>query len=315
MTRAARRRFTRLALGLPLLGLLTPPATAQPADTQRRSVRDAMDREQSIPLRPQRVLALSERDLDCLLALELVPVAASQGRAQQGFPPYLAARAAGVASLGQFAQPSMDRVIAARPDLILAGGLADAKLLAQLSRIAPTLVSHSGAEPWPRTLQRIADWTGRAERVAPLMQRHEQRVAELRRPLARQSGRSVSLVRWTPQGPVYMKGEAFAGLLLGELGFTRPPRQQEAGAGHSAPLSREALDQIDADWLLIGMFASGPAHDPQALAGLMARPEFRELRATRGGRVREVDAALWTVTGGPLAALAVLDDVQRLMLP
>jgi hypothetical protein len=30
--------------------------------------------------------------------------------------------------------------------------------------------------------------------------------------------------------------------------------------------------------------------------------------------VREVDATLWTMIGGPLAAKAVLDDVERAML-
>jgi len=305
------RRRSNGALLSALLGgsLFSLPAQAQ------RLVRDALGREQALPaVAPGRVLALSERDLDCLLALGLKPLASTQGRAQAGFPPYLAARAEGVASLGQFAHPSLDRVLAARPDLILAGGLADAKLLAQLERIAPTLSSHSGADPWPLSLQRVANWLGREAAAADLMQRYAQRVAGLRQRLAAQQGRTVSLVRWTPQGPAYMKGQAFAGLLLGELGLARPPRQQEAGPGHSAPLSREALAEIDADWLFIGMFGSGAAHDPQALAALLAQPEFRELRAARAGRVRQVDAALWTVTGGPLAALAVLDDVERLML-
>lgn len=263
---------------------------------------------------PQRVLALSERDLDCALALGLKPVGATLGRAQAGFPPYLARPAEGVASLGAFANPSMDRVISARPDLILAGGLSDPKLMAQLERIAPVLAGPAVAEPWQQTLARIAQRVQRTEAEGQVLARYQQRVAALKAKLAAQQGRSVSLVRWTPQGPVYMKGQAFAGLVLADLGLTRPPRQQETGAGHSAPLSREALAEIDADWLLLGLFATGAAHDPQALATLMQQPEFRTLRAAKAGRVREVDAALWTVTGGPLAALAVLDDVERLMV-
>ncbi|MBB4845230.1 iron complex transport system substrate-binding protein [Paucibacter oligotrophus] len=292
-------------LALPLSG------RAQPAG---RKVQDALGRSQTLPTQASRVLALSERDLDAALALGLKPVAATLGRAQAGFPPYLAARAEGVASLGQFANPSMDRVLAARPDLILAGGLADAKLFAQLERIAPTVSTYRGPEPWTQSLQQLAAWLGREPAGADCLQRYQTRVAGLRQRLAAQQGRSVSLVRWTPQGPTYMKGQAFAGLLLGELGLLRPPRQQEPGAGHSAPLSSEALGEIDADWLLIGMFGSGAGHDPQALQALLKQPEFRELRAARAGRVRQVDAALWTVTGGPLAAMAVLDDVERLML-
>lgn len=298
-----------LCLALPLLGW----GQAALAATTRR-VQDALCRELEIPAQPARVLALSERDLDGALALGLKPIASTQGRAQVGFAPYLATLAAGIVSLGQFAQPSMDRVLAARPDLILAGGLADAKLLEQLSRIAPTLATHTGLDPWQLSLHKLADWLGRAAAETALMQRYAVRVAGLRQQMAAQQGRTVSLVRWTPQGPAYMKGQAFAGLLLAELGLQRPPRQQVAGAGHSAPLSREALSEIDADWLLVGMFASGAGHDPQALAALLAQPEFRELGAARAGRVRQVDAALWTLTGGPLAALALLDDIERLFI-
>lgn len=303
------RRQWSLALG----AALALPGLSW-AQSSGRQVQDALGRSQVLPAQAKRVLALSERDLDAALALGLKPVASTLGRAQLGFPPYLAGAAQGVLSLGQFANPSMDRVLAARPDLILAGGLADAKLFAQLERVAPTVSTYRGTEPWTLSLPRLADWLGREQAGAEALQRYQSRVAALRQRLAAQQGRSVSLVRWTPQGPAYMKGQAFAGLLLGELGLTRPPRQQEPGAGHSAPMSSEALGEIDADWLLIGMFGSGAGHEPQALQALLQQPGFRQLRAARAGRVRQVDAALWTVTGGPLAAMAVLDDVERLML-
>ena len=43
-------------------------------------------------------------------------------------------------------------------------------------------------------------------------------------------------------------------------------------------------------------------------------PAFRELTAVKNGRVIPVDGSLWTSLGGPLAALRILDDVERLLL-
>ena len=84
---------------------------------------------------PQRVLALSEIDLDSLLALKLKPVGATNGRGQSGMPHYLGNAVSGIAGVGSFGSPVLDLVIGAQPDLILVGSLPDPELLAQLSKI------------------------------------------------------------------------------------------------------------------------------------------------------------------------------------
>lgn len=291
-------------------GLLALPAWAQ----EVREVKDAQGRALRVPVAPQRVLVLSERDLDIVLALGVKPVGSTLGRGQQSLPAYLLERAAGVPGVGAFAQPSLDRVLALQPDLILAGGLSDAQLLAQLGKIAPTLVTSTNTDSWQQTLARVAAMLGREAQAKAVVESYQAKAAALRKQLAGEAGKSASIVRWTPSGPVYMKGDAFAGQVLADLGLGRPATQREPGAGHSGPLSREALSKIDGDWLFMGMFKSGRAHDPEALAALLRQPEFKELGATKAGQVREVDASLWTVTGGPLAALAVLDEAAQALL-
>lgn len=274
-------------------------------------VTDAADRKLRVPQSPQRVVALSEIDLDSLLALDLAPAGATDGRGSDQPPAYLGERTHGIASVGNFAQPSVDRILMLQPDLILAGGHPDPQLLAQLNAIAPTAVSFRVGEPWQASFERIATLVGRRDRADAFLARHRERVLGLRARLREHEGESVSIVRLSPNGPMAMLGDAFAGRVLAELGFIRPPAQRAAGAGHAPPLSRELLADIDGDWLFIGNFTP----DPQSVAALRSEPAFASLAAARAGHVREVDAMLWTVIGGPIAAEAVLDDVERTLLP
>ncbi|MCQ8119889.1 ABC transporter substrate-binding protein [Methylomonas rosea] len=279
-----------------------PPAVPEAA---ARELIDAVGRPVRVPQAAQRIVALSELDLDATLALGLQPVGASNGRGSNHPPRYLGERVNGIASVGDFAQPSLDRIVALRPDLILAGGQSDPGFLDQLRAIAPTVVSFYPGEYWQDSLKRIADAVGRQQTGVRVLDDYRGLVARLRENLNAHRGESVSIVRLTPNGPMYMLGDAFAGRVLDDLGLTRPPAQRGPGAGHGPPLSREVLADIDGDWLFIGNFAP----DPRGVAELRDEPAFSELRAARRHRIREVDAALWTVIGGPLAARAVLDDV------
>nr|MBP9661458.1 ABC transporter substrate-binding protein [Aeromonas sp.] len=42
-------------------------------------------------------------------------------------------------------------------------------------------------------------------------------------------------------------------------------------------------------------------------------PAFQQLNAIKGKRFGAVDGSLWTSTGGPQAALKVIDDVEQLL--
>ncbi|WP_375591794.1 ABC transporter substrate-binding protein [Chitiniphilus eburneus] len=288
-------------------------ATASQPVAATRQVTDAAGQELAVPIHPERVIVLSENDLDIALALGITPVGTTNGRGQSAPPSYLGELTAGIEGIGGFGQPSMDRVVALRPDLILAGGNGDPQVLAQLGRIAPTMVTVKRGEPWQDSMRRVADALGRRAQADAFLEDYQQRVEALRARLGERATTTVSIVRWTPQGPVYMLGDAFAGRVAQDLGMTRPLAQRQPGVGHAAPLSREALGDIDADWLFIGAFVNGKGEQAE-LARLMKEPEFRELKAARAGQVREVDAALWTSVGGPLAARQVLRDIETAML-
>lgn len=287
-----------------------PPANAADAAPATFAINDAAGREVRVPTQPQRIVALSEIDLDILLALGVRPVGATNGRGSDRQPAYLGEQTRGIESVGSFAQPSIDRILMLQPDLILAGGHPEPQLLEQLQRIAPTVVSFRVGESWQDSFRRVATFIGHDDAALRVLDQYRSQAAALRERLQARAGTSVSIVRLSPLGPMAMLGDAFAGRVIADLGFTRPLAQQAPGAGHAPPLSRESLAEIDADWLFIGNFTP----DPQGVAALAGEPAFTALRAARLGHVREVDAMQWTVIGGPLAALSVLADIERAML-
>ena len=93
----------------------------------------------------KRVVALEYSFIDTLLALGVKPVGASLGQegGDRGAPPYLAGKTQGVAAVGSRAQPSLEKIAASKPDLIVADAFVQSSVLPQLARMAPTAAFQS----------------------------------------------------------------------------------------------------------------------------------------------------------------------------
>ncbi|SDS71604.1 iron complex transport system substrate-binding protein [Halopseudomonas sabulinigri] len=276
-----------------------------------REVTDAAGQTHQVPVDPQRVVALSEIDLDAALALGLKPTGAVNGRGQSSLPRYLLSRAEGVKVVGDLDNPNLEILLEQQPDLILTGP-AQPEVLALLNEIAPTVVTYQWGTPWKETLTLTADVLNRQDAAEAFIQRYDARVLEAREHLAAQQGQTISIVRWNPKGPAYMFRDSFGSQVVRELGLQRPSYQQDAGHTHSQSLSLESLELLDADWLVIGTLdTSGEAVD--ALHQAEQTPAFQQLSAIEAKRYGAVDGSLWTSVGGPLAAMTIIDDVEQLL--
>ncbi|QZA78743.1 iron-siderophore ABC transporter substrate-binding protein [Deefgea tanakiae] len=300
-----------LAIAVYFIVASRAPSTSNAAEgaaAASHQVIDSAGRKVNVPLKPLRVLALGEFDLDALLSLGLRPVGATNGRGQAGVPNYLQTKAKNITSVGAFAQPNMDKIIAAQPDLIVTSVIRDPQIIAQLERIAPVLITTQAGADWKTAFNQMAALLGKNAQAQHFLAQYQTRVAQLRTQI--KPAQTISIVRWDPKGPGFMLKDAFASLVVQDLGLTRPAGQMQPGANHSKPLSLEALTEIDADWLFIGTLS--PEGDAAAtLKTVQTAPAFRNLHVVKNQQVRIIDGSLWTSTGGPLAALAVLDDVEK----
>ncbi|WP_355661856.1 iron-siderophore ABC transporter substrate-binding protein [Halomonas salifodinae] len=308
-----RRPFAGLVL---LLGLATgQSALATTVETAHGPVEVGDD--------PQRVVTLYEGALDAALASGVVPLGAVTTRGGDGvagyIDDYLAAHhpEAELAIVGVVREINLEAVLAQRPDLILAPPQLADEQYALLSRIAPTVVPLSqGLDPqaWKAESRLYGQALGREAQLETALAEVESRANELAVALdeAEVSG-DASLVRWMPQGPLVMSDQLFTTGLMQAAGL----RVNDAGlipgeSAHSDPLSLENLGRVDSDWLFL---ATLNADGQEALEAARTSPAFARLEAVANDRVVAVDGQLWTSASGPLAAQAVLDDIEAALLP
>lgn len=300
-------KMHRSLVAVLLAGLLALPAYA---DT--RQVTDAMGNTVTVPEAPQRVITLSEIDLDTALTLGVTPVGTINGRGQAAPPRYLDGKLpAGIEVVGDIDNPNLETLLELEPDLILTGPVKPEQL-AILNEIAPTVITFNWARPWQESMQRTAQALNREAEGKTVLERYRARVEEARQRLAAHQGETLSIVRWNPKGPSYMFKDAFASTVAEDIGLLRPAHQQDRGHTHSMALSLESLELLDADWLVIGTLAtSGEA--VEAMNQAEQTPAFRQLSAIQAKRFGAVDGSLWTSLGGPMAALQVIEDIEALL--
>lgn len=290
----------------------TAPATAPTQAPTTRTITDASGAQIVVPVAPQRVVTLTEHDLDSALALGITPVGSVNGRGQTGLPAYLGDQIAGIESVGSLAEPSLEKLAALKPDLILAGNLIPQieALLPDLQQIAPVVKTYSAGDDWKVAFAGSAAAVNRTAAAETFLADYTTRAAAIRAILPADTPAEASIVRWMPEGPVVMAPITFSSLVLADLGLARPAAHAElvgSHGAHSEPLSLEQLAVIDSDWLFIGALnAEGGA----ALETAQSNPLFQQLTVVKQGHVAVVDGAVWTSIGGPLAALTVLDDVE-----
>ena len=299
--------FSPLAAALMLASLVGFQAQAG-----TRQVLDANGQTHTVPDAPRRVVVLSELDLDSALTLGVQPVGTVNGRGQSTLPRYLLDKAGkAIQVVGDLDNPNLEKLIDLEPDLILTGQTKP-ELLALLQEIAPTVVTGNWGEPWKTVFNRSANVMNKEAEAKAFLARYDARLAEARSKLAKHQGEQVSIVRWNPKGPSYMHGGTFASSVVTEMGLARPAHQIGDKSPHSPALSLESLNLLDGDWLVVGtLSASGDAVD--AMKQAEQTPAFQQLGAIKAKRFGAVDGSLWTSTGGPQAALKVIDDVEQLM--
>ncbi|GAA3083738.1 iron-siderophore ABC transporter substrate-binding protein [Streptomyces rectiviolaceus] len=276
------------------------------------TVTDASGAEVKVPANPKKVIALSEMDLDSALALKVKPVGLSAGRGQKGAPEYLADQAKDIPVVGAVTGPDIEKVLQAKPDVILAGQLADQQVLKQLKAIAPTVVTIDRTKDWKKSLEITGKVLGKSNEADAFLKDYDTKAAAVKKNLGDNAGASVSVARYSAKGTAVMQQGVFISDVLKDLGFKRPGIQNKKGEGHSTPLSDEDLKQIDADWLFIGTLGSkGP--DADLFEELKGKAAYKQLDAVKKNHTTEIDGSKWTSLGGPQAAVSVLEDVEKAM--
>lgn len=273
----------------------------------------------SISGQPERVVTLYEGALDAAVATGVSPQGAVITRGGTTVAGYIQPRVEGIRIVGAPGETNIEAVLALRPDLILAAPYTSEEQFRILSRIAPTVVPDVPAfqpDSWIRETQLYGEALGREAEAEAAIAKVQARMDEVQGLLAQglaQQGSDAALVRWMPQGAMLMSRHLFSANVIRAAGFDLQDGGVVAeGRPHSRPLSHENLELIDRSWVFLATLNSD---GEEALLSARRAPAFGRLQAVRSDRVVHVDGQLWTSASGPLAALAILDQIQQTLAP
>lgn len=266
-----------------------------------------------VPEAPQRIVAL-DPTYDLGMALELgLPVVGAPLTGMQDPRLQELARQSGIADIGQANEPSVEKIIALQPDLILGDAAMHGQVYELAAQIAPTVLID--AQNWKDYFAAIAGATGSTGKADEAFKAYEARAEDIR---SRVPNVKVSVLRITGHGlQVYLDGPAayapFA--VLKDAGVKRTAYETTAGNEFMKRPDWESLAELDGDVLLYIIGSSFDADDGSALeAETFANPLFQMLPAVKAGRAHRVDVLTWMAFNGLASANQVLDDVERYVI-
>ncbi|GAA1560838.1 iron-siderophore ABC transporter substrate-binding protein [Kribbella lupini] len=242
--------------------------------------------EVTIPAEPQRVVALGWGDAETALALGVQPVGASDWLAFGG-------EGVGIWAKGKYQQapqligtlePEYEKVAALKPDLILdTKSSGDQDRYDTLKGIAPTVGVPAGGESykvsWEQQTEMVAAALGKVEQGKELIAATKQKFAQAVAANPGFAGKTITLGAKTSEGyGAYVSGTGRVNFVE-RLGFENNPTiQAKATEKFSVPVSRENLDQLNADLVVmapIGVKAQDITGDPL----------FQAVPSVKAGRV------------------------------
>lgn len=269
-----------------------------------------------VPLNAGRIVTLQDQNaLLPLLELGVKPVASAGLLAEDGSKTFRRTEGfdtSGIEWIGEYGEPDLEAIAAARPDLIICDEYAADGVYEQLSAIAPTVyVQIFGNRPLTEALLQFADIVGRRERAEGLRTAYEARVQALKERLGADLERTtVSLLTGNADGMFYQgdSGGQAQFTVMRDLGLPRPPLQADTDDGG---FSLERLPEHDADVLIIDDF-SGEDTDP-GVQVIQGSPLYERLSATQAGQDYVLDAT--RSVGSAWARMNVfLDELERILL-
>ncbi|MEJ8476554.1 iron-siderophore ABC transporter substrate-binding protein [Roseibium sp. H3510] len=267
-----------------------------------------------VPASPQRVVTLDPW-LSFGMLKELgapivgVPMIGIQDESQRQ-----SAKDAAIADIGHPMQPSLERIIALQPDLIIGSTYLHEQIFDKLSAIAPTLLIDNMG--WKEHYALMAKIIGHEDLQRDAMLAYERRVGDIQSRMPKDL--TVSVVRVGPLGfQVYLDGPAAYApyAVLSEVGIVRTDFEKTADDRILKRLDWEEISALTGD-ILLYVVVSGydPEPDDDLAAVALANPLWQSLPAVQAGRAYRIDRAPWMGFDGTASAYRVLDDIERYIL-
>lgn len=273
--------------------------------------------ETCVPKNPQRVVTIDPFSLENVLAFGIQPIGVAASSDWLEDRDYLRDRLSGIEVIGDFDQPSLEKILALKPDLIL-GLSKDERVYSQLTQIAPTvLFDFKSSGQWKSILMHNANSLGKTDVANQLMAAYNARLNDFKSQMSVRAASldensaqqlEVSIVRIYPNIISIYSRDTFVGSIVEDAGLARPPAHNQPG---QLTISKESLQIADGDVIFLWSSEAGQAQQElqTKIAKLKADPLWQRLNAVQEGRVYEVPS--YWLGSSILSAKAVIDDLFK----
>ncbi|WP_336206049.1 ABC transporter substrate-binding protein [Nonomuraea sp. LPB2021202275-12-8] len=301
-----------LIAGLAACGSAEPAATQKPAEPFR-TIKHAMG-ETMIPVQPKRVVALDQSFVDAVLTLETPVVGYTTYRAIDSklpdyLGPVLAEYGKEAITVGTLEQPSLEKVMALKPDLIVSAKVRHEALYDKLSKIAPTVFSETTGAIWKDNLRLMGQALGKEELAETRIKAYEERAGKIGTAIKEKEGElpPISVVRFAGEDTVRLYVEnSYSGLVMKDVGFPRPEGQPTKQDAIAVDVSQERIADLDAEHIFVATYPDPSSEGPKDK--FLKNPLWGKLK----GEQHEVSDLTWMSAVGIQGAHAMLDDVAKI---
>lgn len=263
-----------------------------------------------LPKVPERVVILFNGMVDTAVLLGVKPVGAVESYLQQPFYEYLRPGLIGVKDLGDETQPNLEGIATLKPDLIIGSKMRHEKINDQLKKIAPTIMTED-VFSWQDNLKFAATALNKQAKADAYLADWNKRVAEFKRKIGpRINNINVSVIRINPNGSARFYLEGFAPNILKDLGFSFPKTQTDLTTDIYNVPSKEQTSVLDGDYIFdftVDWDGDGAIYKLQK--EWTDNPLWKNLKAVKNKKYYKVNAINWNLSGGPIAAQKMLDDL------
>lgn len=296
---------------VPTLGSTTPPTDEVCGSHEEPSgsatVKHAMG-STTVPEDPQRIVILDSDKFDSLCALGLADKVVGAIEIEGGQPTYLGPTLANVPTIGTIQEPSVEKIAALKPDLIIGSKFRTPDLYAPLSKIAPTVFTENVGSTWKENFLLDGQALRRGDQAKQLLSTYEQQAEKVGQEV-NGAGADASIVRFL-KGTIRVYGPtSFSGLVLEDAGISRPEFQRLEGEEDRrfTEVSQEEINLVDGKIIYVSAYGeeSNASRDEMLQSSL-----WKTLQASKDGKVYIVKDETWMTGIGVVAAGAILEDLK-----
>lgn len=232
----------------------------------------------TVPEKAERIVITGALEaMEDALTLDVHPVGAITYAGQ--FPEAFAAITDQAESIGEKTEPNFESILKLKPDVILGTAKFSEETVAQLEKIAPTiLVSHISSD-WQDNLKLLGDLTGKQTEAQAAIDQYAADVKAAQTQISTKvAGKSVLAVRIREGALCIYPADVFVNAVLyGDLGIEVP--EIVASTEAQQEISIEQLAKVNPDYLFVQFSEQENGQNLTALDDFRKNPIVQQLKA------------------------------------